>query len=48
MNKLALMVLGWIVLGVTAQGASFDCGKAQSRNAPLFEITEILFDRGVI
>ncbi|MGV8933452.1 MAG: lysozyme inhibitor LprI family protein [Gallionellaceae bacterium] len=31
MIKLALIGLGWVVLGMNAQGASFDCGKAQSK-----------------
>ncbi len=31
MSKLALIVLGWVVLGMNAQGASFDCGKASTK-----------------
>jgi uncharacterized protein len=31
MNKLALIVFGWVVLGMNAQGASFECGKAQTK-----------------
>ncbi|MGV8933454.1 MAG: lysozyme inhibitor LprI family protein [Gallionellaceae bacterium] len=31
MNKLALIVLGWVVLGMNAQAASFDCGKASTK-----------------
>ena len=31
MNKLALIGLGWIVLGMNTQAASFDCGKASTK-----------------
>jgi uncharacterized protein YecT (DUF1311 family) len=31
MSKLALIGLGWVVLGMNAQAASFDCGKAQTK-----------------
>lgn len=31
MKRTTLIVLGWLVLGLTAQAASFDCGKAAAR-----------------
>ncbi len=31
MNKLILVISGWLALGMTAQAASFDCQKAQSK-----------------
>lgn len=31
MSKLVLIVFGWFALGMPAQAASFDCGKAQSK-----------------
>lgn len=32
MRSSALVILGWIALGMPAQAASFDCGKAASKN----------------